>query len=430
MVLKRMKSKKPTGARMSETCPLQPGIESERVRDVRGREPTSISPLRPTIGTTRAKRCTLRTLTLSLLSPSHISHPLTSHFYFRDNLYNRCNAIKGVVPNRPDLLMRPFFFLLACALKSGFLLAQTDTSEFPPLRIGEWRQHLPWQRTSYVSQSDSKIYYSTEWAVVEIDKTDRTPRFITKVEGLSDVGINLLRYSKATDALLIAYTNSNLDIYHPSDGTVTNLPFVFKNLNIVGDKKVYSVFFEGKFAYLACGFGILKLNLERDEAEFTTFTGLAVKSVAKYNNYLYAGTEESLFRLPADDVNPEDFSRWQMAGAALGFPTGVSFNAMAVWQNNLYLGIDASLRRYDGTALETITTNPEARPESISAPKAKDWLSAGKVVSTEKWNTSNPVDSATKYRGLVKPLHPFMPSRTGPKHSGLPMTMNSSGIMT
>jgi len=258
--------------------------------------------------------------------------------------------------------MRPFFFLLACALKSGFLLAQTDTSEFPPLRIGEWRQHLPWQRTSYVSQSDSKIYYSTEWAVVEIDKTDRTPRFITKTEGLSDVGINLLRYSKATDALLIAYTNSNLDIYHPSDGTVTNLPFVFKNLNIVGDKKVYSVFFEGKFAYLACGFGVLKLNMERAEAAYTTFTGIAVKSFAVYNNYLFAGTEEGLFRLPANDVNPEDFSRWQMVGAAQGFPAGASYNAMAVWQNSLYLGIDASLKRYDGNTLENITTNSENRP--------------------------------------------------------------------
>jgi ligand-binding sensor domain-containing protein len=258
--------------------------------------------------------------------------------------------------------MRPFFFLLACALKSGFLLAQTDTSEFPPLRIGEWRQHLPWQRSSYVSQSDSKVYYSTEWAVVEIDKIDRTPRFITKVEGLSDVGINLLRYNKATDALLIAYTNSNLDIYHPSDGTVTNLPFVFKNLNIVGDKKVYSVFFEGKFAYLACGFGVLKLNMERAEAAFTTFTGVVVKSFAVYNNYLYAGTEEGLFRLPASDVNPEDFSRWQMLGAAQGFPSGVSYNALAAWQNSLYMGIDASLKRYDGNTLENITTNPENRP--------------------------------------------------------------------
>ena len=171
---------------------------------------------------------------------------------------------------------------------------------------------MPWQRSSSVSQSASKVYYATEWAIVEIDKVDRSPRFITKVEGLSDVGINLLRYNAAADVLLIAYTNSNLDLYQPSDGSVINLPFIFKNLNILGDKRIYSVFFEGKFAYLACGFGVLKLNLERAEAEFTTFTGVDVRSFAVYDGYLYAGTEDGLFRLPANDVNPEDFSRWQM----------------------------------------------------------------------------------------------------------------------
>ena len=49
------------------------------------------------------------------------------------------------------------------------------------------------------------------------------------LEGLSDVGINLLRYNAAADVLLIAYTNSNLDLYQPSDGSVINLPFIFKN---------------------------------------------------------------------------------------------------------------------------------------------------------------------------------------------------------
>ena len=258
--------------------------------------------------------------------------------------------------------MRPFLSILFCLLFFGNLIAQTDTTTFPELRIGEWRQHLPWQRSSYVTQSADKIYYSTEWAVVEIDKADRSPRFITKVEGMSDVGIKLLRYNKEADALFIAYTNGNLDIYHPSNGSVVNMPFIFKNVNLTGDKQVKSVFFEGKFAYLACGFGVLKLNLERAEATFTTFTGVPVKAVAIFNGYLYAGTEEGVFRILANDNNPEDFSRWEMLGAAQGFPAGASYNALNVWQNSLYLGIDATLARYDGNTLENITTHPEGRP--------------------------------------------------------------------
>jgi hypothetical protein len=256
-----------------------------------------------------------------------------------------------------------FFFLALCGLLSwAQLAAQADTFDFPPLKIGEWRQHLPWQRTRYVTQSPTKVYFATEWAVVEIDKTDRSPKFITKVEGLSDVGIQLLRHNSATERILIAYTNSNLDLYSPADGSVTNLPFIFKNLNLLGDKTVYSVFFDGKFAFLSCGFGVVKLNMERAEAEFSTFTGVPARAFAVFEGNMYMGTEDGLFRLPANDVNPEDFSRWQMLGTAQGFPAGTGINALAVWQNALYLGIGNTLRRYDGNALSTVSTNPDNRP--------------------------------------------------------------------
>lgn len=253
--------------------------------------------------------------------------------------------------------MRPIFSLVFLLVTLGNTFAQADSFAFPSLKIGEWRQHLPWQRSRYVTQSDTKVYFASEWAVVEIDKADRSPRFLTKVEGLSDVGMRLIRFNRIAGALLLAYTNSNLDIYYPADGSVVNLPFIKKNINIVGDKQIYDVAFEGKVAYLAAGFGILKLNLERAEVEYTVFTDMAVKSFALFNGNLYAGTEEGLFRLPADDVNPEDFSRWQMLGPADGFPAGTAVNAMTVWNSNLHLGIGKTLYSYDGTNLSEIATH-------------------------------------------------------------------------
>lgn len=159
------------------------------------------------------------------------------------------------------------------------LPAQSE-SALPAFAIGEWRQHLPWQRSVYVTQSPENIYYATEWAIAEISKSDRSVRFITKVEGLSDVGINLVRYCPAAEALVISYTNNNLDLYFPADRSVLNLPFIQKNPNVIGDKKIYDVFFDGSDAYFACGFGMLKFDVEAAEAKYTVFTGMAVKSVA------------------------------------------------------------------------------------------------------------------------------------------------------
>ncbi len=255
--------------------------------------------------------------------------------------------------------MRAFLSSLLFFCLVAMLSAQSDSTGFSSLKIGDWRQHLPWQRSLYVTQSSSKVYFATEWAIVEINKADRSPRFITKVDGLSDVGMNLIRYNEASGLMVVVYDNSNLDLYNPTTGTVVNLPFIKTNVNIIGDKKVYAIAFDGAFAYLACGFGVLKLNLERAEAEYTVFTGVAVHSFTIFENNLYAGTEEGVYRLPANDVNPADFSRWKLLGPAEGFVSDASAGAMTVWNNQLYVGIANKLYRYEGSGLTEIATNPD-----------------------------------------------------------------------
>lgn len=251
--------------------------------------------------------------------------------------------------------MRLYLFSLLFCFFSVNAIAQINP-DFPNLTLGEWRQHLPWQRATYVTNSGTKVYFATEWAVVEIDKAERTPRFLTKVEGLSDVGMRVVRFNRDADVLVLAYDNSNLDLWHPATGEVVNMPII---RNITGDKAIYDMAFDGKSAYLACGFGILKLNLERAEVDYTTFTGVVVRSFAVYNGYLYAGTEDGLFRLPADDDNPADFSRWQMLGAAENLPAGAAVQALATTNSQLYLGIDKTLYRFDGTTASTVATDPD-----------------------------------------------------------------------
>lgn len=261
-----------------------------------------------------------------------------------------------------------FFLLLFVAQSSS---GQTDqTVDFPSIGIGQWQQHLPWQRAVSVSQSATKIYYASEWALVEIDKADRAPRFLTKVEGLSDVGMNFIRFNPETNILLIAYSNSNLDLWRAADGTVVNLPFIQKNVNISGDKKIYDAVFDGKFAYLACGFGILKLNLEAAEVEYTVFTDLPIRSIALYGNNLHAGTDDGIYRLPKDDINPADFSRWRLLGTLENVPQGHSVQALRSWGDYLYVGMEKALCRYNSFSWDTLATQPVQEVTFLSSEGA------------------------------------------------------------
>ncbi|MBN8680781.1 MAG: hypothetical protein J0M29_21330 [Chitinophagales bacterium] len=265
--------------------------------------------------------------------------------------------------------MRLFSAFLLITFCSTGLAGQIDTI-FPPLTIGEWRQHLPWQRARYITQSQDYVYFSTEWALVELDKSDRSTRFVTKVEGLSDVGISLVRYNTASQLVVITYTNSNIDLFNPGDESVINLPIIQKNPNIVGDKQIYNVFFDGKQAFFACGFGVLKFDLQQAEAEYTVFTNIPVRSFARYNGYLWAGTEDGLFRLPENDVNPADFSRWEEMTESSGFISSASYNEMCIWNGQLWLGVDKKLLRYDGANVVEVGNHPLRSVKYLSAEGA------------------------------------------------------------
>lgn len=237
--------------------------------------------------------------------------------------------------------------------------AQVSRDTLSDLKLGQWQQHLPWQRVRYVTNSPDKVYCATEWAVVEIDKTDRSPRFLTKVEGLSDIGMGVIRFNPAANVLVLTYSNSNIDLWRPdAGGSVTNMPFIQKNTTLIGDKKIYDIFFEGKSAYLACGFGVVKLNLEREEVEYTVFTGRVVRSFAVFDGYFYMGTEDGMFRLSTSYDNPADFGQWIFMDEKVGFPAAYEVGPMAVFGGNLFFGSDKNLMRFDGGTLETIESHP------------------------------------------------------------------------
>jgi hypothetical protein len=242
-----------------------------------------------------------------------------------------------------------FLFCLVLFASIADTNAQNTELDFPELTIGEWREHLPWQRARSVTSSATHVYFGTEWAVVEIDKTDRSTRFLSKIEGLSEVGIQKIRYNHSAKALFIAYSNSNIDLFYPASNKTVNLPFILKNTVLSGDKTVKDLFFENEFAYISTAFGVVKLDMIKGEVVFTVFTGVPVRSFALYKNNYYMGTEDGLFRLSITDNNPADFSRWQLLGAAQGLIAGLQVNALAVFNDYLYAGIAGiDLIRYDG----------------------------------------------------------------------------------
>lgn len=228
-------------------------------------------------------------------------------------------------------------FLLFAFFTETCLSAQGD------VKIGQWRTYLPYHVGNYVTQSNTHVYWSTGLSVLKMDKGDFSLERLDKGNTLSEVGTSLVRFNKANNTLMVVFKNSAIDLVK-TDGTTKTLNDIKNNQSIIGDKIVYDVFFSNDTAYLACSFGILKLDMKRHEFVFTTFTKQRVFSVAAYNGQIYAATEGGIFTVKNDSrVNISDFRQWRLLSTADGFPLQYTSNVLSVFNEKLYFAVNDTL---------------------------------------------------------------------------------------
>ena len=241
-------------------------------------------------------------------------------------------------------------------LISNFLIfyaqAQTD------LTIGQWKSHLAYPNGNWVAQSESKVYFATEWALAILDKSDKSFQRVTKVEGLSQVGISLVQFDRFSNTLILVYTNSVIDIIKP-EGTSTL--FDINNFQgIIGDKEVYHIFVEdADRVYISANYGISQLDLSNNQFPFTTFTGVPVLASAIFQDYIYIATEEGIYRIAKSNTFPEDFNQWDKLDEEDGFPPVYTSTALVPYNNELYFSLDDTLFRYDGQERTFVHYEPD-----------------------------------------------------------------------
>lgn len=182
---------------------------------------------------------------------------------------------------------------------------------------GEWRDHLPFHDFYRVVTSNNYVYGISVSGILIYNKSNGNIIKLTKASGikdfLSDVEISTINYSEHYNLLVIGYANGNLDILH-QDGTIINLPDI-KNKSIIGTKKINKIEFYDHSAYLACDFGIIKLDIEKMEFAGNYYFGeggtyIKVKDISINDNILYTATSKGLYWANLINTNLLDYNYW------------------------------------------------------------------------------------------------------------------------
>jgi len=179
--------------------------------------------------------------------------------------------------------------------------------------IGQWRMHLPYNKAVSVAEGNGKIYCASRYGLFSYDKEDGSIERYSRISGLSDLEISSIRYSNNAHVLVIAYENSNIDLFY-DDNTIINLSDI-KRSSIVGNKSVNDIFFRDHFAYLSCGFGIVVLDLSRKEIKDTYFIGpngapINVNGLTTDNTWFYAATDNGIYKAQVNNPFIFNFSEW------------------------------------------------------------------------------------------------------------------------
>jgi hypothetical protein len=180
--------------------------------------------------------------------------------------------------------------------------------------VGQWREHLPYQQVISIAEKGDLIYAATPFSLFSYNKKDNSISRLNKINKLSDIGISRIVSNPNQSTLFVAYTNTNIDLIQGNK--VTNISDI-KRKSILGQKTINNVTFIGEHAYLACGFGIVVVNVDRYEIIDTYYIGPEGSSINVYDiafhqesNMIYAATETGIFKADLNSPNLANFNNW------------------------------------------------------------------------------------------------------------------------
>ncbi|MBJ59497.1 MAG: hypothetical protein CMP64_02800 [Flavobacteriales bacterium] len=206
--------------------------------------------------------------------------------------------------------------------------------------IGGWRDYLPYNNAIGVAKMDGKIYVATDNSLFYLNEEDQSINRLSKINGLSDVGISVMAKDPNSNTIIVAYNSTKIDIVEKNNiHSILDL----ERENIVGGKTINNISFYNNNVYLSCSFGILELNVDNKEVANTYYLsvngGLGVNDLCVLNDSIYAATDSGLLAASLND-NLLDYQSWRY------IVDNISIRTLEVAYERIYFVLNSSNEVY------------------------------------------------------------------------------------
>ena len=189
-------------------------------------------------------------------------------------------------------------FTILCSLFTSPIRAQ----------IGTWRNYLAYSDVQQIQEAGNNLFVLASNDLYQYNKEDQSIYTYDKTNGLSDTYITHIRWNKQAKRLIAVYQNSNIDLIE-TDGNVINISDLYTK-TIIGGKDIHNVTIKDTYAYLACDFGIVKLNVKTAEISESYILGFIVTAVTFEGNNIYAQSKDKGVWMADMSKNLIDPNNW------------------------------------------------------------------------------------------------------------------------
>lgn len=174
-------------------------------------------------------------------------------------------------------------------------------------QIGAWGDLYSYNRVNDIVRLPNEVYLCAAGrAMYTFDYPNREVAKFSKANGLNDVDVASIERDPVSGRVVVGYANANIDIL---DGErIINVSDIFDASKYAGLKRINEIYIRDGIAYLATGFGVVELDIEREIILDTWILGdnnteLEVFDLVFHDGVdsVYAATEDGLYRASVND---------------------------------------------------------------------------------------------------------------------------------
>ena len=143
---------------------------------------------------------------------------------------------------------------------------------FMPLyaQVGTWQNHLAYYELQNIcAASGNQLFVLASNSLYQYNQNDQSISTFDKITGLNDTYITHIAWNAKAQKLIAVYQNSNIDLIDTKEN-VTNISALYTKI-MTESKEVKSIVIDDIYAWLECGFGYLKVNMQKAEITDTYF---------------------------------------------------------------------------------------------------------------------------------------------------------------